>query len=859
MKKIFIFLATIIWIALSVNAQEPTVHWRFANESVYLNGTDCILEFDVQVSCDMAGTYHSDMQLYFDYNTLAFGANIVANGKITYQRLELLQGDFAGTPLYAMYGNIDNSPSRYALLSEATFVVANSTFMNEVPMLPVWGGYARFQIIVADQGQLAGIDFVPQDGGVGIMDGGQYYVDATHPTATKYGVPPGYQGVYENDLLMQALSCLPCPPLAVWTGAINEDWNLPGNWDVAAVPCITTDVTIPAGLTNYPTCYNPGECNNIYFESNTAGTATILDNGILTVGGTATYERYYTTIQGALFSDDFEDGNVTEYCQTNNFTASMNMPHTGSWSGMSTSTATGHYNSGRICMTDETPEYVSYWIYPTTTGPTAYFVMTDGASGAGTAYQVLFLYVFTGAWRCFGNPALVGPAVTPNQWYHIEFYFDWTNRNFDWYVDGTLVQANMNFRGASAFNVDNVDLYAYNSGVTTYYDDIYIGNAGGGGGGAAWHLTSSPIADGMSGIYLGQYLQNYDDATEAWTDIIPVDIPLVPMNGYGFWATGGNTAYYTGTLNTGVYSQTLVPAGTYGWNLLGNPYPSSVDWDLVTKPGYMNGAVYYLDAASGNYVSYNGGMGGGTRYVPPVQGFFVSATGAGPFTFDNSVRTHMDGSAYYKSEMNNMVEVVATGNGYSDETFIRFDESATAGFDGQYDAYKLFGLEYNNYLPQLYTVSGDNLSINVQPEAKAIPMSFRAGVDGKYTISAGEVRDIEYLYLRDLVTGQITNLNESSYAFTYKSGDNDARFMLHFSPFGANEGSVNIYSYGQDIFVTLPEDVQGEIYIYNVMGQLISTHATNGTFNQIGMDQGGNYVVKVLTNAGTETQKVNVR
>jgi hypothetical protein len=219
----------------------------------------------------------------------------------------------------------------------------------------------------------------------------------------------------------------------------------------------------------------------------------------------------------------------------------------------------------------------------------------------------------------------------------------------------------------------------------------------------------------------------------------------------------------------------------------------------------------------------------------------------------------MDGSNYYKSELGNTVELMATGNGYFDRTYIRFDESATAGFDGQFDAYKLFGLEYNNLLPQIYTTSGDNLSINVLPEAKAVPLSFRAGVDGTYTIGIGEVKDIEYIYLRDMVTGQITDLNEKSYTFNYKSGDNDGRFMLHFSPFGENEGSVNIYSYGQDIFVTLPEDVSGEIYIYNVMGQLVSTHPTDGNFNQIGMLHGGNYIIKVMTNMGTETQTVNVR
>lgn len=866
---------------------EPTLHWRFANETVFSNGTDCVFQFDVEVATDLAGTFHSDMQLYFDYNSLAFGENIVANGKITYERLQLLQGDVSGTPMYEMFGNIDNNPHRYALLSEATFVVANPMFMNEVPVLPAWGGYARFQIIVSDPLELAGIDFVPEDGGVGIMNGGQYYVDATHPTATKYGIPPGYEGVYENDLLLTGLNCNPCPPLAVWTGAVDNDWNTAGNWDVAAVPCITTDVTIPSGLTNYPTLTATGECNNIYIESNAAGTATLLDNGYLTVGGTATVERYYSAVSVG------NEPEMIYYTIENN--VGLTTPNTATapvganpapLSGTTAFAAGGQFGStciqgngagnggiqtGWNCDLGASAWTIGLWLEIPTTTVIGYIFGDPGS----------------GSFRCFHNGVagtdnilLRGPfaevlvtGVGPGPTY-VHFVYDPTVPEIRAYKNGafetSVPQTALNLPVGSGFKVGGYSTSATMSGKL---DEFRLYNRaldaaeiaatwntplGGGGGGAAWHLTSSPISDGLSGIYLGQYLQNYDEATEAWTDIIPVDIPLVPMNGYGFWATG-NTAYYTGTLNTGAYSQGLVPAGAFGWNLLGNPYPSSIDWDLVTIPGYMNSAVYYLDGATGNYVSYNGGMGGGTRYIPPVQGFFVSATGAGPFAVDNSVRTHMDGSMYYKDEMSNTAEIVATGNGFADKTFIRFDESATAGFDGQYDAYKLFGLEYNNHLPQIYTVSGDNLSINVQPEASAIPMSFRAGLDGEYIISAGTVNDIDYLYLRDLVTNEITDLNESSYTFNYKSGDNDARFMLHFSPFGENEGSVNIYSYGQDIFVTLPEDVQGDIYIYNMMGQLISTHATNGTFNQIGMVQGGNYIVKVLTNQGTETQKVNVR
>src|SRR5207247_5727338 len=37
-----------------------------------------------------------------------------------------------------------------------------------------------------------------------------------------------------------------------WTGAVSTDWNTAGNWNSNAVPTISDDLTIPAGLTNYP-------------------------------------------------------------------------------------------------------------------------------------------------------------------------------------------------------------------------------------------------------------------------------------------------------------------------------------------------------------------------------------------------------------------------------------------------------------------------------------------------------------------------------------------------------------------------------------------------------------------------------
>jgi hypothetical protein len=37
-----------------------------------------------------------------------------------------------------------------------------------------------------------------------------------------------------------------------WTGAVNTEWNLPGNWSCNTLPDEFTDVIIPAWRTNYP-------------------------------------------------------------------------------------------------------------------------------------------------------------------------------------------------------------------------------------------------------------------------------------------------------------------------------------------------------------------------------------------------------------------------------------------------------------------------------------------------------------------------------------------------------------------------------------------------------------------------------
>jgi len=79
-----------------------------------------------------------------------------------------------------------------------------------------------------------------------------------------------------------------------WTGAVkSNDWNTAGNWTYG-IPGSTSNVTIPSGLTNYPTLTSPGYCNDITLKADATGYATLLDEGYLTVYGTCNVESFIT-------------------------------------------------------------------------------------------------------------------------------------------------------------------------------------------------------------------------------------------------------------------------------------------------------------------------------------------------------------------------------------------------------------------------------------------------------------------------------------------------------------------------------------------------------------------------------------
>ena len=387
--------------------------------------------------------------------------------------------------------------------------------------------------------------------------------------------------------------------------------------------------------------------------------------------------------------------------------------------------------------------------------------------------------------------------------------------------------------------------------------------------GGEWHLISSPVSNAVSGMFLGKYLQTHAENGNAYTDILLGTIPLSAGKGFALYDATGFTSQYAGMLNTGVIGSannvTRTEAGlNSGWNLVGNPYASSIDWNATsgwTKTNVNNAT--YVHVNSSTWASYVAGVGanGGTKYIAPGQGFFVNvaSVGNGTLTMDNSVRVH-NATAFFKNAVSNLVRLQVSGNDYTDEAVVRFTTEATPEFDGDFDAYKLFGDVAE--AAQLYSLGSSPLAINAMTETSSVPVGMRAGAEGVYTIAATEINNLSDVSLEDTKTGIFTDLLKNSYTFSSSAAEAELRFVLHFGTLSVNETEntvAAIYASHGIVYVDLLNNVKGDIFIYNISGQLVASLPEAQGSSKISLVNTGNYIVKVISNKSTMVKKVFIK
>ncbi|HPB24178.1 MAG TPA: choice-of-anchor D domain-containing protein [Bacteroidales bacterium] len=366
---------------------------------------------------------------------------------------------------------------------------------------------------------------------------------------------------------------------------------------------------------------------------------------------------------------------------------------------------------------------------------------------------------------------------------------------------------------------------------------------------------------------------------------------LETMKGYciNFGAsTSPVTTDVSGTLNSGPYSigVTNTTSGnpvSDGWNLVGNPYPSAIDWQnsAWTKNNVTDG-IYFFKSNSqykGTYSSFVGGVGtnGGTGIIPSMQGFFVKATGAGTLGVTNAVRVHSN-QTFYKSTVTSnpllrLKGYPSANQATGDETVIYFDPQATNMFDGNYDAYKLMNNDVA--FPNIFTRDSSMHALSIsalQPLSGTdvvIPLGFITKTNGSFKIKATEILNFDpslHIYLEDNQTSTIQDLTiNPEYTFTINANAPLYRFFIRFSPSiitgieTSGSSFVDAWSSGKDIFVNYSNTASQKavVSVYNMLGQQLITDEVQGssTFRYT-VGKPGCYIINVIGGGNSFQKKI---
>lgn len=452
--------------------------------------------------------------------------------------------------------------------------------------------------------------------------------------------------------------------------------------------------------------------------------------------------------------------------------------------------------------------------------------------------------------------------------------------------DGTII-INSNGSGTGSFidgglndGAGNVQFHRFlsdESGIGTYYV----------------HQVGAPVTGQVLGdfnLIPGRtYAYEFLPTASSWNNIWDPTILMPPMKGIILSTlnnTGHQTAIFEGQPVTGSQTVDLVPgtAGNVAFNLIGNPYPSAIDWEEIVPMNGIANYVYIWDPSVPEYKAYVLGTGGSLscRYIQPGQAFFVGATQqATSLTFENSFRTHQN-QPFLKEQAEDYLQVsLSGGNGTGSNTYIRLLDGATNAFDDGQEAEKWFSI-YGSEANEIYTVSEDGIALQVAAFPKAsnqpvsVPLSLRPASQGQYTLNFTGLdsfgSDMK-LFLEDKMNaaqGWINLKDEPVYQFTASAGENESRFVVHI---GRNLTSVEaltdrlnpliyITSDGRDIIVHNTMDIAiDEISVLDLSGrEVLSQGYTTGSLIRPPSDnQTGFYLVRVKTAQGIITGKVFLR
>lgn len=350
---------------------------------------------------------------------------------------------------------------------------------------------------------------------------------------------------------------------------------------------------------------------------------------------------------------------------------------------------------------------------------------------------------------------------------------------------------------------------------------------------------------------------------------------LVPTRGYEIYMWNGvqtNTWIARGSLNQGSYPFSIsyvnhsAPTED-GWNLVGNPYPSSIVWeDNVDRPGSWTSSnvspiVWVWDVAGNEWLFYDASTNSGpltNGIIAAGQGFWIQATGTPSLTIHEQAKTTTSG-AYYRStnDMVSQLRVSVSGEGTN-------RSSAFLTSNDKFLNVPLFQSGKESVVLGFADDSGTSLArLNVN-NSEEYPLILDVKVEGEFKLSfaieGDETEEFSGLYLIDKYLTKSLPLSDYSFIVTGNQDTYHNRFYLSRKPLfeGTNDTIIRFYPnpvVGELHFTGDTETIIG-LSIYDSNGQLVinrkaTTEATFTTKIDMSGYKPGLYFIKVVKSDGS--------
>ncbi|HRE78345.1 MAG TPA: fibronectin type III domain-containing protein [Flavobacterium sp.] len=389
---------------------------------------------------------------------------------------------------------------------------------------------------------------------------------------------------------------------------------------------------------------------------------------------------------------------------------------------------------------------------------------------------------------------------------------------------------------------------------------------------------SSPVENQVLGTFSPDTAPNrfyiFNNATYSWQNISTASA-MNAAQGYIIRAPGTHsttvpsvfTGAFYGVPHNGPYPATVTVTGLQNRNLLGNPYPSAIDADLLYAANntVLQGNFFFWTHNTpitanvynaNDYASYNATGGTGTAAtttgvntsiptgnIAAGQGFFVQGLASGTVNFDNTMRLTGLNNLFFRSpnaqttstiEKHRIWLNIINQQGAYKQMLLGYVQGATNELDNAFDAelteagnvVSLYSLNSNKKL----TIQGRALPFDVTDE---VPLGFRTSVPGNYSIELenfdGLFEEGQTIYLEDKWLNIIHNLNEGNYNFATETGTFEDRFEVQFmdetlsisNPADASNAIV-VYKNNETIFINSSNLTMSDVKLFDIRGRLIT-------------------------------------